>query len=192
MARSLSSADIDQGSKIENRKDGIFVIGVLRKDPLVLFNTVDFTTTTVGNTIWNIDSYTTLEDLKNDGVIDSYSTDASESLFGNSARSVASSSARSSSGTVYVRIDGVDYKLSFSAQDLINAGYVMSDLDYYISVVACQNLKNSGLIKSRKVGVAGIGCKPTIYNEKTATFIHINPDNDTDYAASAEIITPNY
>ena len=109
----LSSADIDQGSKIENRKDGIFVIGVLRKDPLVLFNTVDFTTTTVGNTIWNIDSYTTLEDLKNDGVIDSYSTDASESLFGNSARSVASSSARSSSGTVYVRIDGVDYKLSF-------------------------------------------------------------------------------
>ena len=182
----LTSAQLDKGSKIENRKDGILVVGVCRSDPLVLFNTVEFTKTSVGNCKWTSGGYTTMQDLLDAKLIDYYTMTTSRGYSGYEGYGEGV--------MVNFSISGTAYKIFVSEANCAKYGYISGDMQQYASKYACASLLDSGIVKNRNVGILGINCTPTIYNEKTATFRHKyeSAEFTKDYASGVTIITPEY
>ena len=197
----LTEAYLDKGSKIENRKNGIFFCGVNRKDQLYFMDKASISKTS----ITNIDYVNNITELKNkETTTDKYLTEHPQAIIDTQYLTIPPDTYEAiithADGTVetYVIPDDLkeNWKKLVDEHDLTKSIWLNSLKKSRPEVCTTTSPEAAGGVKSTSAsfGIRGYGgaaaYKPVVKNEKTATFNH--KSGDRDFADGVDIITPEY
>ncbi len=187
----VTTAKLDTGSAIENRKDGVCFAGVNRVDKLQLMNAPKIKYTKTG--ITNLEYDTTTAPI---GTLESYKGNYIDN-YGYSFKKKSNSPFGGNSGETQYLIFSFDINLKSGEGVKMEVEVPQSmflgpsSLDYQKAekkvVIA---LIQSGFLPKPDIGMIGINGKANFVNERTATFNH--GSEDIDYATDVNIITPEY
>ena len=191
---SIKLINMDSSSKLENRKDGAFFLGLKRKDNLVLMNTEKVTATSIGNT-----EYVTSKSDE-EYINTKTNTPCRIRIFEKSSR-FATRKVNLNGVMVEIPIPSViyEFEVRFYEEAGVHAGMFTEEVipdsgtDGYekaLGLVRCR-LDNMGYKNRVYAGiVCTYGNQPTVLNEKTAVFNGKSASHD--YLNGIKLTVPKY
>ena len=184
----VTTAEIDAGSKIDNRAKSVFYAGVTRSDKMEMYSKGPLTTTkrynlefvSAGNLPTTLDEckgkfFKSYEVIKLQNTEIPYRVEITYS--DESKVSIAVFQ-------LHMMMNGAD----FDSEGYLEDSNTNREI---VKQIILEKMIQQGMISTSKSGIKGLaGCSPQIIVEKTATFFH--EDKGYDFAKTAKIIVPQY
>ena len=184
----VTTAEIDAGSKIDNRAKSVFYAGVTRSDKMEMFSKGSLTASKRYNLefVSAAQLPTTLDECKG-----KYFKSYEVIKLQNTELPYRVEITYSDESKVSIAV--LQLHMMMNGADFDSEGYLEdSNTNREIAKhIILEKLIQQGMISTSKSGIKGLaGCSPQIIVEKTATFIH--EDRGHDFANTAKIIVPQY